>query len=251
MPNTEFVVIPASSASRYVECLLKPARTSSQKVFTTHGRGRAQGATLPRSMDARATGVRSVHAGLRGPPPTRLTPAPDVVIVMGVSGRGKIDRRQGHRDRLGWEFAEGDDFHSEANVAKMRAGHPLDRRGPLAVARAIGDWIGGRGGRASPPSSPARRCGASTGTCCARAARLCASATSRRRRRRDRGPDGAPHRSLHAGLAAAQPAGHARAPRSRRARRRASPSRAPPRRSSPTRSRARASRRTAACISAP
>jgi hypothetical protein len=29
-PKTEFVVIPARSANRYVECLLKPARTSSQ-----------------------------------------------------------------------------------------------------------------------------------------------------------------------------------------------------------------------------
>src|SRR4051812_45147587 len=46
-PKTEFVVTPASSASRYVECLLKPARTRSQKVFTRLGRWQAQGATLP------------------------------------------------------------------------------------------------------------------------------------------------------------------------------------------------------------
>ena len=35
---------------------------------------------------------------------------------------------------MGWEFAEGDAFHPEANVAKMRSGHAAHRRGPLAVA---------------------------------------------------------------------------------------------------------------------
>ena len=58
----------------------------------------------------------------------------DVIVVMGVSGSGKTTVAAGSSTGSGWEFAEGDDFHPAANVAKMRAGHPLDRRGPLAVA---------------------------------------------------------------------------------------------------------------------
>ena len=45
---------------------------------------------------------------------------------MGVSGSGKSTVAAGLVQRLGWEFAEGDDFHPPANVEKMRAGHPLD-----------------------------------------------------------------------------------------------------------------------------
>lgn len=52
-------------------------------------------------------------------------PDPDVVIVMGVSGSGKTTVAKGLSTVLGWEFAEGDAFHPEANVAKMRSGTPL------------------------------------------------------------------------------------------------------------------------------
>ena len=46
--------------------------------------------------------------------------------------------------RLGWEFAEGDDFHPAANVEKMHAGHPLtdDDRAPWLAA--IASWIDAR-----------------------------------------------------------------------------------------------------------
>ena len=48
-----------------------------------------------------------------------------IAILMGVTGTGKTTIARGLAARTGWEFAEGDDYHSEANKAKMRAGIPL------------------------------------------------------------------------------------------------------------------------------
>jgi gluconokinase len=53
------------------------------------------------------------------------------LIVMGVSGSGKSTLAALLARRLGWEMAEGDDYHSAENKAKMAAGVPLndeDRR---------------------------------------------------------------------------------------------------------------------------
>ena len=64
-----------------------------------------------------------------------------VLVVMGVSGSGKSTVGARLAQRLGWDFAEGDDFHPAANVAKMAAGQPLtdaDREPWLA---AIAAWI--------------------------------------------------------------------------------------------------------------
>ena len=47
---------------------------------------------------------------------------------MGVTGTGKTTIAHGLVDRTGWEFAEGDNYHSEANIAKMKAGVPLTDR---------------------------------------------------------------------------------------------------------------------------
>ena len=60
---------------------------------------------------------------------------------MGVSGSGKTTVAVELARRLGWRFAEGDTFHPEANVGKMRAGIPLtdDDRGPWLDA--IAAWI--------------------------------------------------------------------------------------------------------------
>jgi gluconokinase len=48
-----------------------------------------------------------------------------IVILMGVSGSGKTTIGQLLAKDLGWSFYEGDDFHSERNVSKMREGVPL------------------------------------------------------------------------------------------------------------------------------
>ncbi len=52
-------------------------------------------------------------------------PRPLHIVVMGVSGSGKSTIGRAIADRLGWDFAEGDDYHPQANVDKMAAGRPL------------------------------------------------------------------------------------------------------------------------------
>jgi gluconokinase len=64
------------------------------------------------------------------------------VVVMGVSGSGKSTVAAGLVDRLGCDFAEGDDFHPPANVAKMRAGTPLDDEDRWPWLRTLAAWIG-------------------------------------------------------------------------------------------------------------
>ena len=64
------------------------------------------------------------------------------IVVMGVSGSGKSTVAAELVTRTGWVFAEGDDFHSRANVAKMQPAS-AHRRGPLALAAHAGrGWIG-------------------------------------------------------------------------------------------------------------
>ncbi|MEA5055926.1 MAG: gluconokinase [Propionicimonas sp.] len=53
------------------------------------------------------------------------TPPATHLVVMGVAGSGKSTLARALADRLGWTFAEGDDFHSTAAVARMHAGVPL------------------------------------------------------------------------------------------------------------------------------
>ena len=48
-----------------------------------------------------------------------------IAILMGVTGTGKSTVAEALAKLTGWPFAEGDDYHSEANKAKMRAGVPL------------------------------------------------------------------------------------------------------------------------------
>jgi gluconokinase len=55
-----------------------------------------------------------------------------IVVVMGVTGAGKTTVGQRLAAALGAEFVDADDYHPPENVAKMRAGTPLDDadRGP-------------------------------------------------------------------------------------------------------------------------
>ena len=43
------------------------------------------------------------------------------VVVMGVAGCGKSTVAEAIHERLGYVYAEGDDFHPQANIDKMSA----------------------------------------------------------------------------------------------------------------------------------
>jgi gluconokinase len=63
------------------------------------------------------------------------------VIAMGVSGIGKSTVAQGLSTMLGWDYAEGDEFHSAANVAKLASGRPLTDEDRWPWLSAIGTWL--------------------------------------------------------------------------------------------------------------
>lgn len=59
------------------------------------------------------------HAGNHGLSPARI------LVVMGVSSSGKTTIGRELAAALAVEFVDADAYHPEANVQKMRAGHPL------------------------------------------------------------------------------------------------------------------------------
>ncbi len=71
-------------------------------------------------------------------------PGTTSIVVMGVSGSGKSTVADGLVQRLGWEFAEGDELHPPANVEKMRSGQPLDDEDRWPWLRRVAAWIGER-----------------------------------------------------------------------------------------------------------
>ncbi len=72
-----------------------------------------------------------------------MSDEPQFVIVMGVSGSGKTTVAKSLAHHLGWSFAEGDDFHPEANVAKMARGVALSDEDRWPWLRLIRDWMDG------------------------------------------------------------------------------------------------------------
>ena len=74
---------------------------------------------------------------------------PPAIVIMGVSGSGKSTVGAALAERLGVAFRDADEFHPEANVAKMSAGIPLtdDDRWPWldAIGGALAE--AGREGR--------------------------------------------------------------------------------------------------------
>jgi carbohydrate kinase (thermoresistant glucokinase family) len=69
------------------------------------------------------------------------TTKPVAVMVMGVSGSGKTTIGGMLAGRLGWEYAEADDFHPASNVEKMRSGQPLTDEDRWPWLRRIADWL--------------------------------------------------------------------------------------------------------------
>ncbi|MEU1383277.1 gluconokinase [Streptomyces albidoflavus] len=80
---------------------------------------------------------------------------PHVVVVMGVAGTGKTTIGPLLAERLGVPYAEGDDFHPPANIAKMSAGTPLDDDDRWPWLDAIGAWAHSRTGLGGVVSSSA------------------------------------------------------------------------------------------------
>ena len=66
------------------------------------------------------------------------------VVLMGVTGCGKTTVGRLLEERLGWPFLDGDDYHPEANVARMAAGIPLRDEDRWPWLRRLSDEIGGR-----------------------------------------------------------------------------------------------------------
>jgi gluconokinase len=64
-----------------------------------------------------------------------------IVLVGGVAGSGKTTVGALLASRLSWRFADADEFHPAANIAKMRSGVPLTDadRGPWLAA--ITAWM--------------------------------------------------------------------------------------------------------------
>jgi gluconokinase len=63
------------------------------------------------------------------------------IVVMGVSGSGKSTVGAALAQRLRMPFADGDDLHPPANIAKMSAGQPLDDEDRYPWLEAIGQWL--------------------------------------------------------------------------------------------------------------
>ena len=54
-----------------------------------------------------------------------MSKKPHVIIIMGVTGVGKIEIGEELAEELGWVFYNGADFHPQANIDKMNEGIPL------------------------------------------------------------------------------------------------------------------------------
>jgi gluconokinase len=63
------------------------------------------------------------------------------IVVGGVSGSGKSTVGRRLAERLDVPFADGDDFHSKANVDKMTAGIALDDDDRRPWLLSIGEWL--------------------------------------------------------------------------------------------------------------
>lgn len=81
------------------------------------------------------------------------------LVIMGVAGTGKTMVGQGVAAAFDLPMAEGDDFHSEANRAKMGAGQPLTDDDRWPRLRLLWDWMSEQasGGRSTVVACSALR----------------------------------------------------------------------------------------------
>ena len=74
-------------------------------------------------------------------PGRRVRAETSIIAVTGVAGSGKSTVGALLAGWLRWDYAEADDFHPPANLAKMRAGRPLTDEDRLPWLRAIAAWM--------------------------------------------------------------------------------------------------------------
>lgn len=67
--------------------------------------------------------------------------SPYVIVVMGVSGSGKTTVGRALAARLAVDYADADDFHPPANIAKMARGEPLDDDDRRPWLAGIARWL--------------------------------------------------------------------------------------------------------------
>jgi len=65
------------------------------------------------------------------------------VVIMGVTGCGKSTVARAVAQNLGVPWRDADDFHPEANVAKMTAGIALTDADRWPWLARVGEWLGG------------------------------------------------------------------------------------------------------------
>jgi gluconokinase len=73
-----------------------------------------------------------------------MTSTAPLLVVMGVSGSGKSTVGAALAQRLGVPFADADDLHPPANIAKMASGQPLDDDDRYPWLETIGAWLAER-----------------------------------------------------------------------------------------------------------
>lgn len=66
------------------------------------------------------------------------------IVVMGVSGSGKSTVGAALAQRTRVPFADADDFHPSANIAKMTSGQSLNDDDRYPWLESIGEWLGAR-----------------------------------------------------------------------------------------------------------
>ncbi|GAA1146904.1 gluconokinase [Ornithinicoccus hortensis] len=76
---------------------------------------------------------------------TGAAPRTHHVVVIGVSGSGKSTIAAELAGRLNLRFADADDFHPPANVAKMSEGIPLTDEDRLPWLQSLATWMRERG----------------------------------------------------------------------------------------------------------
>ncbi len=61
-----------------------------------------------------------------------------ILVLIGPMGCGKTTIGKLLSDKLGWRFEDADDFHSETNIQKMKAGVPLNDDDRLPWLKTLG-----------------------------------------------------------------------------------------------------------------